>query len=71
MSNIAIIGYNIFGIGGTTRSNLNLMHEFGHSDYQLHTITTRSLANVMFCRLRISTLIPPRWTFVFSWSYIT
>ena len=35
MPNIAIIGYNIFGIGGTTRSNLNLMHEFDHSEYQL------------------------------------
>ena len=35
MPNIAIIGYNIFGIGGTTRSNLNLIHEFGHSEYQL------------------------------------
>ena len=35
MPNIAIIGYNIFGIGGTTRSNLNLMHEFDYSEYQL------------------------------------
>lgn len=28
MSNIAILGYNIFGIGGTSRSNLNLITEF-------------------------------------------
>lgn len=35
MLSIAIIGYNIFGIGGTTRSNLNLMTEFKDKNYQL------------------------------------
>ncbi|WP_461226510.1 CDP-glycerol glycerophosphotransferase family protein [Lacticaseibacillus suihuaensis] len=35
MKTIAILGFNIFAVGGTSRSNINLLTEFGQADYQI------------------------------------
>ena len=35
MKKIAILGFNVFAPGGTSRSNINLLEEFGRAGYQI------------------------------------
>lgn len=43
---MAIIGYNIFSPGGTTRSNLNVLKEFSHRSFRLLYFNEEEFTNV-------------------------
>lgn len=48
---IAIIGFNIFSAGGTTRSNLNNIHDFLAAGYQVHYYNFREFKKIDVVKL--------------------
>lgn len=43
---VAILGFNIFSAGGTTRSNLNNIHDFLKAGYQVHYYNFREFSHL-------------------------
>lgn len=52
MTKIAIIGYNIFSPGGTTRSNLNLIKEFTSYNYNIYYFNEVEFTNIDVTKLK-------------------
>lgn len=48
---VAIIGFNIFSPGGTTRSNLNIMHDFLQAGYQVNYYNFRDFSRLDVIKL--------------------